>query len=385
MNPERVFWAANAVWSSSLPVGANHLSRQVVARGARVAFVSEPVSPMHLAVYREKRPTRDRFSQWARQGGWDLDGRLFYYAPLTLAPPQNLPVLRSEWALRNWLRLTVPPAPGLLERQGFGDVDLLVIDTVVQGVWLDVIRARKVVVRITDRLSGWQKTTPAMLRRETELIQRADLTVYTAEPLRGVVDAAGARRAAYVPNGVDFSHFTGALPPPPPEYAELSAPIVVYVGAVDLWFDWDLVEHCARALPSASFVVVGPASPETIAKRNKANVHVLGPRPFAQLPAYLRHAHVGIIPFDVVRHAELINSVNPLKLYEYLACGLPVVATGWDQLRKLGSPAALCATKEEFCAAVAAAGRAPADPARQEFARERDWARLAERLLSALD
>jgi hypothetical protein len=129
-----------------------------------------------------------------------------------------------------------------------------------------------------------------------------------------------------VANGVDYEHFAGDHARP----ADLSAvpseaPIVGYYGALAEWFDYDLVEAAAERLSDHHFVLIGPDYDGT-ASHHRAltlpNVHWLGARPYADLPGYLGAFAVATIPFIV---NDVTHAVSPLKLFEYMAGGKPVV------------------------------------------------------------
>jgi glycosyltransferase involved in cell wall biosynthesis len=178
-------------------------------------------------------------------------------------------------------------------------VDLLVVDTPVQHVWTGLIRAEKTVFRVTDRFSRFAKATPALVEMERRCARAADLVVYTAKDLEPDVEAMGVKRALYLPNGVDYARFQGEFPEPA-EFAAIPRPRAVYAGALEEWFNASWVFQAARKFPKVSFVVIGPPGPVVEALRGLPNVHLLGAKPHALLPAYLRHADVGMIPFDVV-------------------------------------------------------------------------------------
>jgi hypothetical protein len=96
--------------------------------------------------------------------------------------------------------------------------------------------------------------------------------------------------------------------------------------------------------------------------------------PYSALPAYLQHADVALIPFDTTGHGDLIRHVHPLKLYGYLASGLPVVSSDWEEIRNIKSPAVLCGTPGEFVEAVSAAVAERGDRrGRIAFAQANDW------------
>jgi len=380
----KVLWAANTYWESPFQVGANHLAREFASRGWDVAFLSDPVSPWHL-LGRPGPTTQGRLKDWARGGGRDLDGRLWHYSPLTLAPPQNLPLLDSAWALDHWAAMSFPHASGKVRAMGFGEVDLLVVDSVPQSLWLKEVRARRTLYRMTDRFRGFDKATPAMLRKERELASSVDLVAYTARDLEKDVKDLGARKSLFLPNGVDAGAFRKKASLPP-EYASIPAPRVVYAGAIDNWFNAAWVRAAASALPGVSFVVIGPPGPAAAPLAGLANVHLLGMRPHASLAGYLQHARVGIIPFDVEKHGDLIHAVNPIKLYEYLACGLPVVSSDWRELRNVGSPALLCRDGKSFLRGLGKclSGRGAGAASRRRFAARHDWSARADRLARAL-
>jgi glycosyltransferase involved in cell wall biosynthesis len=206
--------------------------------------------------------------------------------------------------------------------------------------------------------------------------------VTAAAGLDEVARGLGAKKILRVPNGIDASRFEGELPPEPAEYAGWRGPVAVYVGAMAEWVDLSLVEACARARPDVLFALVGPGPADAAGFPSLANVRFLGRRPPEQIPAYLRNADAGLIPFRSSRLESLIARVNPLKLYEYLAAGLPVVSTRWAELERLASPARLCASTEEFVAALDAVLARPGDAdGCREFARGADWSRRVAPLL----
>jgi glycosyltransferase involved in cell wall biosynthesis len=162
------------------------------------------------------------------------------------------------------------------------------------------------------------------LRRLDELaLWRADEVVVCSDVL---AESRGERRnVSVVRNGVDVEHFR--RPRPRPDDLP-GAPTTVYVGSLhDSRIDVPLVADTARAVPHASLVFVGPDSLGHDSHRLLAaapNVRLLGPRPYADVPAYLQHADVVIVPHLVSAFTE---SLDPIKAYECLAIDTPTVAT----------------------------------------------------------
>lgn len=345
---KKLFWAANSYWDSPFQVGAQHLARQFLRNGWQVCFVSDPVSPLHFLSRQARAAARDRLQTWRVGGRQDASGRLRWYSPLAMVTPHSQPLLRSQWVMEHWHRICLPPLSAVVSRFGCREVDLMVVDTVAATVWPRYVRAKKIVFRVTDNLEGFSKTTPWMKRREQAFMAKADLVTYSASALGPLLEDAPCRHLMHLPNGVDFEHFRAGTPEPPAEYRAIKGPIALYVGAMDAWFDYALLDQAAAERPDYSFVLIGPPAMARQRLAPRPNIHILGARPFDELPRYMCHADVGIIPFDARGHARLVDYINPLKLYEYMACGLPVVSVRWRELERLSSPAVLYDGPHDF-------------------------------------
>jgi glycosyltransferase involved in cell wall biosynthesis len=139
-----------------------------------------------------------------------------------------------------------------------------------------------------------------------------------------------------IPNGVDVERFRTPRPRPddlPP------SPVALYVGTLhEDRLDLDLCAELATTLPQVQFVLLGPncLSPGATQKlASLANIHLPGSRPYDQIPAYMQHADVIVIPHKITPFTE---SLDPIKAYECLAAGRPTVATAVAGFRHLGAP-----------------------------------------------
>ncbi|MHB1126058.1 MAG: glycosyltransferase [Bacillota bacterium] len=123
-------------------------------------------------------------------------------------------------------------------------------------------------------------------------------------------------------NGVDYEHF--AVPQPAPvDIKSLPRPVIGYHGALAPWVDWELIAGLADTNPQLTLAMVGPPYEMTVFP-HRPNIHYLGYKPYEQLPAYLHAFDAGIIPFRVT---SMTKASCPIKMYEYLAAGLPVVSS----------------------------------------------------------
>ena len=186
-----------------------------------------------------------------------------------------------------------------------------------------------------------------VLKMERELFASAGVSLASAGELcRGKKEFAPAIRL--VPNGADVEHFNRAMGsslPVPPELETLPRPLVGYVGAISSWFDQEMLAAAARAHPEWSFVLIGPVDADVSLLDALPNVRLTGRRAYAELPAYLGCFDAAVIPFRI---NELTTGVNPVKLYEYLAAGRPVVSSDLPEVRAFRPQVATAGDAAEF-------------------------------------
>lgn len=231
---------------------------------------------------------------------------------------------------------------------------------------------------------------PGYVREEwRETIRRADRITATSPTLKRQLEAEGGKNVEVVSNGVEYELFAGASGSRPDDLPP--GPLVGYIGSVYPWLDYELIEQVARALPDIHLVMVGHAHPEVREKLDALsrlpNFRFLGPKPYRDVPRYLRHFSVALIPF---RKTALTAAVNPVKLYEQSAAGVPTVATDFSEdLRSLSGLLGIARSHEEFVALVRASLGTSGNPhltARlRAFAREHDWDRQAGRIIALLE
>lgn len=139
-----------------------------------------------------------------------------------------------------------------------------------------------------------------------------------------------------VSHGVDYEHFASSLnlsagksilDTGVVEKSEINLPagkIIGFIGLISEWIDQALLVKIADEIPDSHIVLIGKADVRIDELEKRKNIHILGPKPFRDLPSYIAAFDVGIIPFIV---NDLTRAVNPIKLREMLAAGCPVVST----------------------------------------------------------
>ncbi len=230
---------------------------------------------------------------------------------------------------------------------------------------------------------------------ERRFVAQADLVLASAPALAARMRELS-ENVLYAPNVADTDLFARALDPGPagagadPAVAALPRPRILFTGAiVATKLDVPLLAALALARPEWSFALVGPVGPgdprtDLSALRDVPNIHLLGPRTYAQLPNALLAADAGLIPYA---RNPITESVFPMKVYEYLAAGLPVVATPLPALADVAEVATapdaegIARLLEEAIAADSPERRAE----RSRAAAAHSWERRLEEIAAAVE
>ena len=206
---------------------------------------------------------------------------------------------------------------------------------------------------------------------ERHLARNADVLVATHPLLAQKLEKLGEHPVALVPNGVRLD----SLQAPDSPRRRGSAVIGYFGHLTDSWFDWDLLRESASRHPDWRFEIIGYGQPDAL--ETPPNVTLLGMVPHDELSARTREWSIGIIPF---REGKLTQTVDPVKLYEYLALALPVVAVGMPHLSDV--PGVVVCERGRFDEAVERALAMPFDRDRvAAFVRDSRWERRVDTLL----
>ncbi len=205
----------------------------------------------------------------------------------------------------------------------------------------------RIVYDCHDLLAGFGNISADLIQAEERLMKRSDLVLFSAAKLlESTVEKIPeiGKKSVLVRNGVDVGDFAAAAVRG--ERRE-EARTIGYVGALNFWFDTQAVMYAARAHPEWRFLLVGHVGSGNFDElRDISNVHFLGEVAYADLPSQLQQMDVGIIPFLKL---PLTMATNPIKMYEYFACGLPVVSTRLPEVEAYDGKVYLADSPEEFC------------------------------------
>ncbi len=227
--------------------------------------------------------------------------------------------------------------------------------------------------------TGGSRLDRVYRRLREETLRGADI-VFT--PSRVIFERHGRNdpRFHLVPHGADLPPEAAAAGPAPEDVSSIPSPIIGFVGTIGPAVDLELLAFLADRRKDWSFVLVGEVRKAVGELAARPNIHLLGPKTREELPRYLDTFAAGIIPYRV---NSLTETVHPVKTYEYLAAGLPVVSTRLPELLPLESIIRLENGAEAFHRALAQIldGDSPEEKnSRMNFARANSWERRVEKI-----
>jgi len=395
LQDETLVCLSSSPWDTGLPSACHYLMQEFARAGNRVLFVDRALSVKDLVVV-EREADEWLRARIARTAG--TVPRLRRVGELyALTPP---PVLSIGMLPPGLIHDTVNRLNAALLRRCVSEA-LRDLGWHADIVWagLDLPGANALAGRLGERLLVYHcfAEPPGLgcearqgTRQESRLISRADVVFATSSALlrhkRSLAAEIGSGVVvAYLPDGVDHCRLARALAPDTPVPAALAGlphPVAGYLGTIEDRLDFHLLETAAGALSEGTLVVAGPASGRQAERlrilATLPNVVILGPVDPAAAPGVLKAFDIGLVPFSKTVAASF---AYPLEVNEYLAAGLPVVASDFADLGDMAPHVRVAASSQAFAAALRDAAT-PSGPGkrleRSRFAAGNSWRRRAE-------
>ncbi len=339
---KKVLMAEYLEYNSDFKVGSHHYARMFAEKGYEVLWLSPVYNLMTKVINKKVYFQRKELN---KQSLVKLDENIYGYAPFSLTLYGKLPLLDTKLANKISINLTIPNINYTLKSNDFHNVDILWLTNVKYYYLTKTVNYKKLIYRCADDVSNFKESCKTMAHFEEKIIKQSDHVFVTShnllekkKPLR--------QDLIYLPNGVDLNNFIRDKYSIPEEYMKDDRKKCIYVGAIDNWFDLNLLTYCADKLKEVSFYLIGPSRIDTSKLNEFKNIHILGKKNYKDIPNYLKYSDAGIIPFLI---NTVTDSIAPIKLYEYMCLGLNVVSTNFKEMNYIKSPAFISDNYEEFC------------------------------------
>lgn len=321
----KILFLENLPYKCHITVGSHHYAR-LFAEDNEVLWLS---LPWHIAQLIRNRDN-DRIKNWNRNRV-STDGNIHYLTPFTFLPYRNNPIIRSAFICKHQY-FFIPGVRRILEQHHFLEPDIVWFSDPRHISLLKHLRPKHIVYRCVDNLEEFRDVPPSLLQIEKELIRRCDAVFFTS-PLLKVKFSEINPYSYHLPNACDFDFFSNSSSPcSRTDLFKEKKLNVIYTGAIAEWMDFealDIISSCEFV----NLIMVGPirtAIPDKL--KTRKTITFTGPLPYKEMPGLIHHADIGVIPFKI---NQVTDYVDPIKLHEYCAGGLPCITSNFKTVREM--------------------------------------------------
>ena len=253
-------------------------------------------------------------------------------------------------------------------------------------VWKDVVfelGKYKSVYDLMDLYSGFPEARVELVEAEEQLVSKSEIVLTTADNLYEYAKGLN-KNVHMIKNGCDFQYFRNPIKNGLLEGLS-DKPIIGYFGAINSWFDVESLEYVVKKNMDKYFVFIGSINTNSVRRLYKyKNVFFLGEIGYEDLGGYLSYFDVCLIPFVL---NDLIKNTNPVKFYEYISSGKPVVSVRLPELEEYSEICYLYNTKEEFndCIQKALIEEKGIEEKRIDIAKKNSWDSRVEEIIKLIN
>lgn len=338
---KKILMAEMLEYEGEYTVGSHHYANLFSKNGYEVLWLG----PVFNKLYSLK--NKEIYMKRKKNSGLNIHRKkdnIYSYSPYSHILYGNYFGFRSKLANKLSITLTNPFLKKILKENGFDKVDILWITNVKYKPLIDLIDYKKLIYRCSDDISGFDNCCSSMIELEEEIIRKSDIVFATARSL--VEKKQNIRKdIQYLPNGVELENFIKQKYTLPNEFVNDNKNKCIYVGAIESWFDIELLYKSCLELSDINFYIIGPVKINISKLEVLPNLFILGKKHYNEIPNYIYYSDVALIPFKI---NELTNSITPIKLFEYMSLGKEVVSTGFNEMKYIKSPAYLSNNTEDF-------------------------------------
>lgn len=322
---KKILFASHTLMNGPFVVGSHHLAREL-SKQNEVIHLSSPVTPLHFAKWKDK-VTNYKLKRSLRNPRVNINNNLIDIVPFSFFPWK----ISRHFYKSSKLNYTCSTMVPSIKSGIFQNIDILIID---QPSFIGIeriINPKITIYRPTDLYTDMENDE-AIKKAEALIMKNADALIGTSGPVLNKISLFNRRvPTKLIENGVEFEHFNTKTQEPK-EYVNIKGPKAVYMGSIDKRLDINAILELARSIPELNLILIGPYEEKDIRLiKNEKNIYLFGSREYRDLPGYLQGANIGLLPLS--DHPSN-QGRSPMKLYEYAASGLPVVARKTTEIER---------------------------------------------------
>lgn len=311
------------------PLSKTHLMR-VLAKENRILWINAIANRMPTTSSKDVSRIYKKLKSFTEPIR-EVESNIFVLNPLAIPAYGNALIVAAN------KRFLVRQVKRAMRKLGFADVVNMVFNPAA-GMIAGKLGEKELIYYCVDEYTAFTGVSDGLKQIEDDLFRRADAVVVSAERLFESKKHLNSN-THIIRHGTDWRHFRTAVDGKltvPADIADLPRPIIGFHGLLADWVDYELIKKTAENFKEGSVVLIGKVAVDAEQKIKildaVPNVHMLGRKPYAELPAYCKAFDVALNPFEI---SELTLAANPLKVREYLAAGLAVVSTDIPEVRIL--------------------------------------------------
>ena len=337
---------STADWDNPFWTNKQHVAATLAQMGHRVLYVDSMGLRKPAATASDLSRILRRLSKLLR-GAQAKQPNVWVLSPFSI-PLQNIEFIRRmnsillKWHLR-WSAW----------RLGFQDPVLWTYSPLSADI-VSALPGRMRVYHCVDEIKAQPGMPATLIEQEEQRLLAVVDHVFVTSPELLVRKSVFNSRVHFLPNVADFEHFNRAMVcdlPCPQDIQAFPQPLVGFIGAISGYkLDFALIRQMVMSRPQYQFVFIGKigeGDPWTDIQslQDFTNLHFIGPKAYSELPAYLQQFSVCLLPCAI---NEYTRNMFPMKFFEYMAAGRPVVTTPLPALASYGEFCDIAATADEF-------------------------------------
>ncbi|MDH4029066.1 MAG: glycosyltransferase, partial [Nitrospirota bacterium] len=381
--PKDIIYFSTADWDNPTWTNNQHMASRLAGLGFRILYVESLGLRKPSATGRDISRIFKRFSKGIR-GIKEVQKNVWVYSPMVIPLHTRASIRRTN------RKILISSIRHHARHIGFHDPIFWTYNPLTVDLSGNFNEALAVYFCVDNLAASPSLPAKLISAAEEKLSGNADLIFTTHQNLQERLSRWNPDNTYYLPNVADFDHFSSAGQPGkiPDDLSAIPGPRIGFIGAISNYkIDFECISHIAEARKDWHWIMIGQIgegqSETSIDLLRKPNIHFLGTRPYQSLPDYLRGIDVAVLPN---RLNDYTASMFPMKFFEYLSAGKPVVSTDLPALRSYSDVCSIAETPEAFTQAIARIlnGKSPDMNLRLKTARENTWEARMEQTLKIL-